>query len=439
MKIELSNLYTQTTIGANRSNHNKLFIYDENICYKKEGKTYFSGYECSAENKEKYGLSAIEKNKCLSIKNNPSYTQKSLFHSIVGPFAFRVDNPNFTSFQTDLESDEPFNELFEFINNQSKMEKDLFERYSNGDFYGLYALSGKDYANHFTLIPYLLNHEKYILNSLKPNFLKDKKKILTLSSIIFLHEIKYLDAVLARDDIAIQQTLINWIDNYIENYDSIQRPRDFSYLDEKESKFIPYTEEEAKKAEIWKETLIALLNQLLECEIIDDTNENLPITNAFELLAKDMGEQEYHALSYCLKYNYQIISENNIFEMLFNHFGYNKLFISNSYSMLSDTLEKDDFLAIQKILFENKYKSLTTQPDMKAIYRGLNYYGFKNILNDELKMFVCIWYENGYLDELIIKYQHDYKVLYPKVNLPQSDTFSNNMEFLLSEVIKYDN
>ena len=434
IKIELSNIYIQI-IGVN---YDKLFIYDENICYQKDGKTYFTGYECNAENKEKYGLSTIDKNKFLSIKNNPSYTQKSLFHSIVEPFVFRVDNPNMIPIKIDLSSENILSDLTSKITELFGDDKELFEKYSNGDYVGLYTLSKKDYKDYFTLIPYLLNHKKYILNSLKPNFLKEKKKILTVSSIIFLNEINCLDVVLERDGIVIQQTLINWINNYVESYNSLHRPREFSYLDEKEPKFVPYTEEEAKKAKAWEESLKKLLKKLLKCEIIDDTKENLSIASSFELL-KGIGKLEYHALAYCVNHNYQIISENNIFEMLFNHFGYNKLFISNSYSILSDILDKDDFLSIQKQLFEKKYQYLSNKPDMNSVSRALRYSGFKNIYNDEIKMLFRIWFEYGYLDELIIQYQHDYKVLYPKIHLPIENIFSRNMDFLLNEVINYNN
>ncbi len=430
IKIELSNLYTQTTIGMN-VNYGKLFIYEDNICYVKDGKTYFKGYDIHEENKNNFGFNILNSNGFFIIKNDPQYTQDSVFHRIVGPFAFKVDNPSMHTFTVDKDSDNPFSEMFSFIDELGQQEKDLFLRYSKEEFYGLYPLAKRNYADYFTLIPYLLEHKDYSLNSLKPNFMIDKKKILTLSSIIFLNHLGYLEQILKIENIVIQQTIINWLQKYIEDFEPINRPTNLSYMDEKEPKFIPYTEEEEKKAIEFKDELIELTKKLLEYEIIDDTNENLPIAEAYKMLAREMGEQEYHALAYCINHNYQIISENNIFEMLFDTFGYNKPFISNSFALLVNILNDEDIYTLQKKLFSLNYKYISICSDRKRVLAGLNYQGFKNILNEQLLLNFRIWYEYDCLDKLIKEYIHEYKVLYPKRIVPQSDTFSENMEYLL--------
>jgi len=430
IKIELSNLYTQTAIGM-YSNYNQLFIYEDNICYVEDGKTYLKGHKVLEENQKNFGFEIVDKNMLFTIKNNPQYKQESLFHRIVGPFAYRVDNPNMIPIQVSLDGENPLSEFFAFINEVSQQEKDLFQRYSQEDFYGLYPLAKHEYANYFTLIPYLLEHQDYSLNSLKPSFIIGRKKILTLSSIIFLQHLNYLDEVLKMEDIVIQQTTINWLQKYIEEYAPVDRPTNFSYMDDKEPKFIPYTEKEEKGAIEFKDSLIALTKKILSSKIIDDTNENLSIAGAYKMLAREMGEQEYHALAYCVNHNYQIISENNIFEMLFDNFGFNKLFISTSFALLSNILDEKKVYSLQKKLFENNYKYLLNCPDMNAILRGIHYSGFRNILNDKLLLYFHIWYKYGCLDNLIKQYIDKYKVLYPKVILPQQDIFSDNMEYLL--------
>ena len=435
IKIELSNLYTQTI--EMHSNHEQLFSYEDNICYKKDGKTYLKGYQVSEKNKNNFGFRVVDKNKFFTIKNNLQYKQGSLFHRIVGPFAYRVNNPNMIPIEVSLDGENPFNEFFSFINEIGQREKDLFLRYSNEEFYGLYPLAKHDYANYFTLIPYLLEHQDYSLNSLKPSFLIDRKKIVTLSSIIFLDRLGSLDEVLKMKNIVIQQTTINWLQKYIEDYTPINRPTDFSYMDEKEPGFIPYTEQEEKKAIKFKDELIELTKKLLEYEIVDDTNENLPIADTYKILAKEMGEQEYHALAYCINHDYQIISENNIFEMLFDVFGYNKLFISNSFAVLANTLKGEEIHVLQKNLYSLNYKYLSICPDRKRILMGLNYYGFRNIVNEQLLLNFKIWYEYGCLDDLIKEYIHKYKVLYPKIIIPKKDTFSDNMEYLLQTMRTY--
>jgi len=51
IKIELSNLYTQTMIETH-SNHERLFKYEDNRCYVKDGKIYLKGYIVIEENKK---------------------------------------------------------------------------------------------------------------------------------------------------------------------------------------------------------------------------------------------------------------------------------------------------------------------------------------------------------------------------------------------------
>jgi hypothetical protein len=430
IKIKLSNLYTQTTIGMH-SNYDQLFIYEDNICYEKDGKTYLKGYQVSEENKNNFGFIVVDKNKFFTIKNDSKYRQESLFHRIIGPFAFRVNNPNLIPIKINLDGKNPLSEFLSFMDKINQQEKELFLKYTNEEFYGLYPLSKHNYANYFTLIPYLLEHKDYYLNSLKPSFIIDRKKILTLSSIVFLNYLGHLDIVLKMKNIVIQQTTINWLQEYIEKYSPIHRPTNFSYMDEEKPKFIPYTKEEEKKTIKFKDELIGLTKKLLLCEIVNDTKENLPIAGAYKILAKEMGVQEYHALAYCINHNYQIISENNIFEILFDKFGYNKFFISNSFALLTNILDEEEVYNLQQKLFSNNYKYILNCPDINRILQRLNYGGFKNILNNQLTLYFNIWYKYGCLDKLIKEYVAKYKVLYPKVILPQRDTFSNNMEYLL--------
>ena len=432
IKVELSNLFTQTTIGMHR-NYEQLFIYEENICYVKDGETFFRGYETIDENIYNFGLRVVDDNKFFSFKNNPSYVKESMFHRIVGPFAYRVDNPNMIPLEIDMSSDNPLQELSHKIKELFGDDRELFEKYTREEFYGLYSLAGEEYANYFTLIPYLLNHENYRLNSLKPSFMIDKKKILTISSIVFLNYLGYLEQVLKMDNIVIQQTTVNWLQKYIENFDSTKRPREFSYLDEEESKFIPHTQKIEDEALEFKNMLIKLVNKLIFFEIIDDTNENLPLAEAYKL-AKHMGEQEYQALSYCINHNYQIVSENNVFEILFDTFGYNKLFLTNSFSLFASFLNPKDVFSLQRKLNDLKYQYVSNCPKMDSILDALYFDDFPKVLNGQVRFLFKIWHEYGCLNDLINSYINRYKVLYPKLVLPVEDTFSRNMEYLLKKL-----
>lgn len=91
--------------------------------------------------------------------------------------------------------------------------RDLFVRYSNGKEIGFYPLSKSNYSNYFTLIPYLLEHNEFNFNAGQINYkLPEVKKILTLSSIIFLNNLSLLEQILEREDIYIQRTTnpIGW-------------------------------------------------------------------------------------------------------------------------------------------------------------------------------------------------------------------------------------
>lgn len=467
LKIELSNLYTQTLFGT-INNFDDLFLYDDNICLEKNklfeklrklkwssdlikqnlkdfqyqfnefrNKTYSvyvkDSYSLSKENIARFGFITTDVDKYFLMSQDEEIKKKSLFHEIVGSFAYRVDNPNFIPIEVDMDSEEPFSEFFSFIDDQHNKTLELFQKYSKEEYIGLFPLASYKYENYFTLIPYLLNHNEYQLNSLKPTLLKDKKKILTLSSIIFLNHIGHLDDVLQRDDVVIQKTLINWFKDYIKNYKSINRPQDFSYMDDDNHTFIPFTEEEAKKAEIFRKDMISLLTKLLNCNLIDDTTVNLPIGGAYEILAKEMGVQEYHALAYCLVNNYQIISENNIFDMLFNHFKYNNNYLGNSIGLLRDIIEQDDMFELEQFLYQKKYRYLFHCLDEKKMIKYLSYDRFQAIVNEQIILRYKVWYEYGCLDKIIDKFLHTEKVIFPKNILTEEDIFYINMKYLLEK------
>ncbi len=467
LKIELSNLHTQTLFGT-INNFDDLFLYDENICLEKNkllellkklkwssavikqnlkdfqyqfrefrnesNDVYIKySYLLSKENIDRLGFIATDDDKYFIMLQDEEIKKKSLFHNIVGSFAYRINNPNFIPIEVDMDSDEPLSEFFSFVDNQHNKTLELFQKYSKEEYIGLFPLTNYTYENYFTLIPYLLTHNKFQLNSLKPTLLKDKKKILTLSSIVFLDHIGYLDAVLQRDDIVIQKTLINWFKDYIKNYKSINRPQDFSYVDDDNHTFIPFTEEEAKKAEIFRKDMIGLLTKLLNCNSIDDTTVNLPIGGAYEMLAKEMGVQEYHALAFCIANNYQIISENNIFDMLFNQFKYNKNYLGNSIGLLRDLLDQDDMFQLEQFLYQKKYQYLIHCLDEEKIIEYLSYDKFQSIINEQIILRFKIWYDYGCLDNIVDKYLHADKVIYPKNILTKEDIFYINMNYLLKK------
>lgn len=430
LKVMLSNIYTQTSFGM-ISNYHDIFLYDANLCLVQDGKTYIqNNYTILEANKNNFGLHLIDDNNYFLKKQDNTYNEESLFHRIVGPFAFRCENPNMIQMKLDEHNKEPLHELFDFMNQQTNHTKDLFQRYSDEIHIGLYALA-HNYKNYFTLIPYLLNSKTINFNSLHINYLpKERNKILTLSSIVFLNEINQLEVVLKREDIVIQQTLVNWLKDYSQKIDYTNMPQDFTYLDEVDNKFIPFTDDSVKQAEAFKASILKIINAILKCEIIDDTSENLPIKEAYKL-APYIGNQEYKALAYCLNHNYQIISENNIFDMLFDVMKNNKIFISNSIALLTETLMNNIYKSLIIDLHIKKYKYVLNENYVDRLLDFIKNYDVSN-LSDEEKELIKIASEYGFLEKIEQYYNHKFKVLFPKSVLPTKTFFDKNVEGILS-------
>lgn len=428
LKVSLSNIFTQTSFGI-LSNYNDIFLYDANLCLVQDGKTYLqNNYTILEENQNNFGLDLIDDNEYFLKKQDIKYKEESLFHRIVGPFAFRCENPNMIQMKLDEDSEEPLHELFDFMDKRTNHVKDLFQRYSDEIHIGLYALAYKDYKNYFTLIPYLLNSKTINFNSLHVNYLpNEKKKILTLSSIIFLNEINQLEVVLKRDDIVIQQTLVNWLKDYSQKIDYTNMPQDFTYLDEEGHKFIPFTDDSIKEAEKFKASIFKIINAILKCEIIDDTSENLPIRKTYFMLAPHIGNQEYKAFAYCINHNYQIISENNIFDMLFVTMKYNKAFISNSLALLEELLEYDDYKSLIIDLHKKNYKYVLDVEYANNLVSFMKKHDVSHLLSEE-KQLIKIANSYGFLERIKQYYKNKFKVLYPKTILPIKIHFDENLE-----------
>ncbi|NCD12309.1 MAG: hypothetical protein EOL93_07130 [Epsilonproteobacteria bacterium] len=432
LKIQLSNIF----MTQYESNNKDLFLYDLNLCLVQDGKTYVkNNYSIAEENQKNFGFIVIDANEYFLKKQDNTSKEESLFHGIVGAFAFRCENPSMIPITFDKDSKNPLSGLWDFMDERTNQTKDLFQRYSDGIYVGLFVLAGNNYKNYFTLIPYLLNNQNMNFNSLHVNYLpKETKKILTLSSIIFLNEINQLDLILQREDIVIQQTLVNWLKGYLDKIDYANMPQDFTYLDEEGHKFVPFTEDSIKEAEKFKTYVLGILTRILKCTIINDVSENLQLKEA-KTLAPLVGIQEYQALAYCIKYNYQIISENNIFDMLFETLRFNKGFISNASVLLEGSLEYDKRRSLIIDLYQKKYKYVLSENFEKSLIAFMQE---KNVLSLQQEEFELIKIANsyGFLENIKKYYNDKFKVLFPKAVLPVKIFLDKNIEKLLKIIGK---
>ncbi len=410
--------------------YENLFFIENNECLiDKEYKTIYIKQDYHIDNFNiNLDIKKIDEIEYLSLKEK-EYKKESFLQVILSNIIFTEKNPNIIALRVDMKDDNPLKELFDFIEKTKRNEIELFEAYSKGNYLiGLYNLAKNDYKNYFTLIPYLLNL-KWNFNSLELNYI-NRPKILTFSSIVFLDELKLLDKVLQRKDILIQKSLINWLKRYIEEINYNNLPLDYKYLNRDDIKFEPFREETIKRTKLFRQKLISLLQKLNKCNIIEDHLENLPIKESFNKISNFMGFQEYWAFVYCINHNYQIISENNVFNFLFEHFKFNKLFISNSLSLL----EFQDYIDIVEKLYEQNYKYLVSKNmENQIITLSRNYIILE--IHKKNKILLKIANEYGFLERIKKYYYYKFEVLYPKKDLPKKTFFDENIEKII-KIIK---
>lgn len=423
----LSNL-TQLYLLQFEAKYRDLFFVENNECLIDEKyTTVYMKQDFQIDNFDtRLIIKKIDKIEYLSLEEQ-KYKKESFLHVLLSHIIFKENNPNMFALKVNKNRDNPLQELFNFINTIKQNEIELFKKFSDGnDAIGLYSLAKNDYKNYFTLIPYLLN-SKWNFNSLELNYL-DRPRILTFSSIVFLDELNLLDKVLQQDNIVIQRSLISWLKRYIEEISYNNLALEYNYLENESIKFETYTEKSIEKAKLLKKRLISLLQKLNKCNLIDDHLENLPIKESFSILSNQIGFQEYWAFVYCVNHNYQIISENNIFDFLFEQLNFNKLYLSNSLSLL----DNEDYINVVEKLYKQNYKYLVPKYIENYIISLSRKYILK--ISDKDKILLKIADKYGYLEDIKKYYNHKFKVLYPKRNLPQKTFFDRNIEKIIKVI-----
>lgn len=434
LKISLSNIFVQTEF--NMPNYKCIFLCSDNLCFVKDGITYIKdNYKILEENANNYGLRLIDDNEYFLKNADDSFVKSSIFHRIVGPFAFRCDNPMFIQMKMDDTKEDPLEDFFKFLKNQTDDTKDLFQRYSDGKKIGLFPLSQSNYKNYFSLIPFLLESSTYNFNAGKINY-KDKSinTILTFSSIIFLHHLGFLEKVLQRKDVYIQRTLINWLKEYSSSIDITKLPTNFDYLEDNEPKFYMNSKDDVKDFKKTVNDLIRLILNNCNDRIVDDHLEILPIKGAYEMLAKHIGSQEFQCFSFSINKKFQIITEDTIYNMMFDVFKYNKVFISNSLTLLEDMLSYEELRDLRLSIFNKKYKYVLPE---RYILDLITYMEEENISKLQSKEYELIKIADsyGWLDKIKKSYIDKFNGKYVKINLPIKSNLDINIEFLLSQIL----
>lgn len=425
-KEMLSKIYFFTIIQKISENND----INSNLLLQQNNQMYISNVQYTDINNN-YTFIPTEQTKFDLLSRQKEVKKSSIFHNICGQFIYTMKSDHFFSIES--ASNDPLSGIKEFMHEEARKDKDNLQAYSDGESIPFWQLSKNRYENYFNLVPTLLESPAINFNAGYNNPMPfEVKKILTFSSIVFLDHINMLDRVLARKDIFIQKTTVSWLLEFIRSLDNENEMLRI-HSDGKELYKNLSDKESIQRTQ---EYLIALATKITELDnIIDDRDEILEIKDSYNMLAPHMGKQEYKALAFSYKYNYQIITEDRIFEMLFKQFKFNTSMLSNSISLLVNILnDPDELLEIYLSLHNKHYKYILHETTTRNILHQYVFekpiYLMKEYPSKILKMIVQIAYNYGWMDEIDEYYDKHYAFKVPMLIAPKQDSISRNIEYI---------
>lgn len=420
-KQQLSSLYFNSIINfkdkeLDSFEKNTIFIKD-NIYYLDKA-VFKNVHEVYIE---KFNIAFVSKWEMKKMEEDQNFERKSLFHFLVNQILETIDSPHFKMLKIDLGSSKPFEEMQQMMLEQSEYTENQFERYSNEEDIAFWQLTGS-YDKYFNLVVHLIEDETINFNSCRINYQSKKvPKLLTLSSIIFLNYNNILEEVLKKEDIFIQKTTYDWLIFYIEELDS--KDEILTTFAKNGEFFKDVVPKERIKA--FSSSLKEILSNIKYKQIIDDTKASLPFKDAFSL-SKHLGVQEYQALSLSYQQNYQIITEDRMFEVIFSTLNFNPTMIGNSLSLFKD----NELHELRIELHKKKYKFVVHLNMLIQLVNVLTKQKVNKFTKNSADI-INILNDYGSLEPIKRIYNNVYKVLYPKVILPEEDELSRNIERML--------
>lgn len=421
-KQSLTSLYFNSIINFKDDNDDlseKNIVYIKNNIHYLNKKVFDDIHEIYFT---KFKIQLVDVTEIKRIKLDQTYEKKSLFHFIVNQILHTIESPHFKMIQVDLSAKNPFTEMQDLLIKQSDYTEDQLVKCSDGAEIGFWTLSGS-YDKYFNLIAKLVEDSNLSFNSCHINY-KDISlpKIMTLSSIIFLNYFNKLNNVLIKEDVYIQKTTYDWLCQHIDELDkqdeifSVFAKDGFFYKD------IVSKEQIQIFSNRLKEIILSIDNK----KIVDDTKASLPFKGAFSL-SKYLGIQEYQALALHFQENYQIITEDKIFEVLFESLNFNQTMISNSLALV----DEDDFLDFALELHSKKYKYVFNPIVLENLVKILTKTGIVNSFSEKDIKVLQILDDYKWLEGMKQYYHNTYSVLYPKATPPKEDYISKNIEYIL--------
>ncbi len=405
-----------------------------NLILKKDGEYYLS-QEIYTDIDPSYNFKLLkETNFKLLSQDKDEIEELSCFHMICNHFLHSMKSNNFISIQG--ETKDLIKNIEQMTLEQYNNNKSNIERYSSGDIISFYTLSNKNYDAYFKMIPSLyedtsINFDAGHLNPTQPN----TKKLLTLSSIIFIDHLGKLDYILSKEEVYIQQTTVDYLIDFIERLNS-QDEILTVFNDGSQMKTDISGPEQIKKD---REYLISLATKITKHDrVINDREATLNIAESENLLAPTIGRLEYKAMAIAVKENFQIISEDRTFEFMFNKLNFNLSFVSNSTFLLIDDILTSNpdvlgeyFLKLHKkrykyifnkaIALNNLRESIFENPQLTLIQ------GHEGVL---FKSMIIATYSYGWMEEFDKYYENNYEFKIGMTKPPQKDFIAKNIEYI---------
>lgn len=430
----MPNLYYQSISVENKINfsdiaENKMFLHN------KKNKISDIYENIQINNLKNLNLETFSYRELYLIeKENPKIS--SLFHYITNQFITK--SKHIQALEIDNSKENPFEELFEMMKVQTEDSQAVLDNYNNGKMVPFKSLATQGYESYPAIIDELLEKEKNKFYSGKNNIIDNSiKKIITFSSIIFLHQQKYLEKILERDDTYIQATVLNWIETKIKE---LAYKKEYSSAHYHNGKII-MTEIKSKDINNQKsfyEDIYTLILRHKSSHIIDDYENVWPFKNTVSYM-NFIGHFDYLAIAYIWKYPFQIISEDRISYDISKQLKFNMEFISNSMSLLQQTLKPEEFINLAYNLHLKNYRYVLNDNHINSFTNILDSLGLPFISNNVKELFTkmsTILYDYGALEFLLKYYNDNYTFVIPMLHKPKRDHLATNIEFIIHLIQK---
>ncbi|WP_145951722.1 hypothetical protein [Francisella uliginis] len=425
-KENLCKLYFDLII--NNENKYQDIISESNSIYYKDGKYYLDSNiftKIDSVYYEKFNLEAVNSTRINAIRLNDSYEKKSLFHTITNIIISNIENSRFVKpIQIDLESKNPFSKLLLMLEENSKYKENNLKNHSDGTNISFWNLAG-NYDKYLSLIAVLLERPELSFNSCNINYhTKEVKKLLTLSSILFLNYNGKLEDIFKREDVYIQETSYAWLCDYINN---LNKQDELLSISTENGKILSSSLGKTQVKQL-SEHLKKIIFNIDHSKVVDDTEISLPFKIGNDL-ASAIGQQELQALALSWKENYQIITEDRIFEVMFEKLRLNLTMVSNSLALINE----DNFIDTILELHEKNYRYVINKGVLDVLIALIIIQPITNNLPNTYVHIIKIMDSYGWLDDIRKYYMN---VLHGKIEPPPAKYIIRNIEYVIKCIFK---